>query len=91
MRILYNEEKTSFEQCIFLLVIKRIPSLKSELLMVHDLLGASDEEDTAVKKALSVLHKDLILCLFGKIDEHITADDKVITLRIRILEQVMLW
>ena len=57
--------------------------------MVHDLLGTSDKEYTAVTQALSKPSEYLILGFFGKVDQNVPANYEMISLLVRILEQVV--
>lgn len=55
-------------------VKERILPLKAHFLIVHNLLGASDEEDAALGEGLAVLSENLILSFLSKVNQYITAD-----------------
>ena len=82
------QEKNSV--LLFLFKEKRFFSVKSKLTVVHNLFGASDKEDSPLRKGTIELLVNFILCLLGKVDHDIPADDQMTSAWINVLEQIVL-
>ena len=74
-RFMYQFEISALD--LLLLKEERLISHKSKLLIIHDLLRTSDKEHSSLDQRLVELRVDLILCLIGKIDYNIAADDQI--------------
>ena len=76
---------------LFLLVIERISSFVAHVLVVHDLLCGTNEEDASLFKGARKLAEHIILSLLCKVDQYVSADNEVTVCGIRVLKQVCLF
>ena len=86
----FAQTKASAKLCLRLLIVERILSHKANILVVDDLLGASDKEDSSGRKRCKILSENVVLGFLRKVYENISAYDEVIILRIWITKKVSL-
>ena len=72
------------------LIIERILSLISHFPVIDDLFRTSNKENASRGQRIIEFSKDIILCLLRKVDQHITADNHVISFCIIIVQKIML-